>query len=314
VRHPGPIRTQRYLAAGATTLVGLVALGLALPDNAPAPHLLNDPAHRGGPPFADPLDAMAPWRDFPVGAKVRPMLVFDATDLPVGLRSRPATVQKLVRGRWILPAALPQSIPRMDGYPVLSAAEAVEALHRAVLAEYGQGARTKAGGEPVRVTDVRLSRRTFDTDRGRQSLPAWTIVFDRDIGVPATVLAIRDGDDRLYPSPVPTDAEGDVTLSPDGRRLTYNFLGAAPGAGNCRADYTPVFQETATAVAIGAVEHPHGHNRNGNCRLAAYRRSVSVLLTAPLGNRVAVTYTYGAPLPVRPDGTYRWYRPAAAKH
>jgi hypothetical protein len=99
-----------------------------------------------------------------------------------------------------------------------------------------------------------------------------------------------------------------------GQSTTYNFLGAAPGEGNCRASYSPVFQETATAVAIGAVEHPNGHNRSGSCRLASYRRSVSVQLTAPLGNRVVVTYTYGAPLPVRPDGTYRWYRPVGTKN
>ncbi len=72
----------------------------------------------------------------------------------------------------------------------------------------------------------------------------------------------------VYPSPVPTDADGDVTLSPNGLRLTYSFLGAAPGEGNCRADYRPVFMETATAVAIGAIEHPSGHNRSGNCRLS----------------------------------------------
>jgi len=310
VRHPVRINSQRYLAVGATTLVGFVALGLALPDNAPAPRLLNDPPDRAGLPLADPMAAMAPWKAFPVGAKSRPMLVFDAADLPVGLRSNPL-LEKLVTGRWVLPEQLPANPPRMDGYAIQSAQEAVAALHRTVVTEYGDGAKADPDADPIRITDIRLSRRTFDTDRGRFSLPSWTIVFDREIGIPATVLAIHG--DVLYPSPVPTDAEGDVTMSPDGRRLTYNFLGAAPGEGNCRADYTPVFQETATAVALGAVEHPNGHNRNGTCRLASYRRSVSVLLTAPLGNRVVVTYTYGSPLPVRPDGTYRWYRPDTSK-
>jgi hypothetical protein len=302
------IKTQQYLAVGATALVGFVALGLALPDNAPAPRLVRDPSGRTDQPLADPMTAMAPWKDFPIGSTSRPLLVFDATDLPVGLRSNP-TLDKLVRGRWVLPDQLPGNPPRMDGYPIVSARDAIDALHHTVLAEYGAGAKAAPAADPIRITEVRFSRRTFDTDRGRLSLPAWTVVFEKEIGLPATVLAIHG--DSLYPSPVPTDAEGDVTISPDGRRLTYNFLGAAPGEGNCRAEYTPVFQESATAVAIGAVEHPNGHNRSGNCRLASYRRSVAVLLTAPLDNRVVVTYTYGEPLPVRPDGTYRWYRPPA---
>lgn len=306
MRHPGEIKTQQYLAVGATTLVGFVALGLALPDNAPTPRLLPDPADRTDAPPGDPLAAMAPWKSFPVGLANRPLVVFEPTYLPLALRSNPLLAK--LRGRWILPDPLPGNPPRMSGYPLVSARDAVESLRHTVLTSYGQPAKTDQQADPIRVSEVNLTFRTFDTDRGRLTLPSWTVVFEKEIGLPAVVLAVSG--DALYPSPVPTEADGDVTLSPDGRRLTYNFLGAAPGEGNCRADYTPVFQESATAVAIGAVEHPNGHNRNGTCRLSSYRRSVSVLLSAPLDNRVVVTYTYGEPLPVRPDGTYRWYRPA----
>ena len=297
------IRTQRYLALGATTVTAFVALGMALPDNSPAPRLLLDPPDRVELALADPLLAMAPWREFPVGEDPRPLLVFDAVTLPAPLRANPERLQ----GRWIGPKEPPASPPRLDAYPVLSAADALTTLRRTAL---GTARNPDPGAEPVRITEIRLTRRTFDTDRGRLTLPAWTFLFE-SVPVPATVLAVRG--DGVYPSPVPTDSEGDVTISPDGTRLTYNFLGAAPGEGNCRADYTPVFQETATAVAIGAIEHPNGHNRNGNgnCQLSSYRRSVSIRLTAPLTNRVVVTYSYGSPLPVRPDGTYRWFRPSA---
>lgn len=279
---------------------------MALPNNAPEPRLLLDPPDRADPPLAHPLQAMAPWRDFPLRADPRPLVVFDAVTLPTSLRAGPG-LQALVLGRWIAPDPMPPSPPRLDGHPIMSAAEAVAGLRRTALGAAkrpGQG----ADAEPTRISEIRLTRRTFDTDRGRLILPTWTILFAKQT-VPAAVLAVRSGD--LYPAPVPTDSEGDVTISRDGLRLTYSFLGAAPGEGNCRADYEPVFQESATAVAVGAIEHPNGHNRDGNCRLASYRRSVSVKLTAPLGNRVVVTYAYGAPLSVRPDGTYRWFRPPA---
>lgn len=310
MRHAVPISTQRYLAVGTTALAGLLVLGFALPDNSPPPRLLNDPGDRAEPPLGDPRAALALWKTFPVGAEKRPMLVFDAMGVPVGLRTNP-TLSRLVNGRWELPDELPESAPRVDSYPVVSASEAVAALRHSLQKTYPAVAASDAEAEPIRITELRLNRRTFDTDRGRLTLPAWSIVFDREVGIPATVLAIRG--DELFPSPVPTDASGDVTVSPNGLRLTYNFLGAAAGQGNCRADYSPVSMESATAVAIGAIEHPNGHNRNGTCRLASYRRSVSVLLTAPLDNRVAITYSYGAPLPVRPDGTYRWYRPTVDK-
>ncbi|GAA0627180.1 hypothetical protein GCM10009547_33390 [Sporichthya brevicatena] len=297
---------HRYLAVGATAVVGFVALGLALPDNTPDPRLMPDPADRTQAPLTDPLQATAPWRAFPVGAAQRPLLVFDPVTIPTALRSDPDRL----RGRWVLPDRLTTSPPRLDGFGVTSAEEAVAMLRRALAGVFRDEQLRTAdpSAEPVTVSAIRLTRRTFDTDRGRRTLPAWAITFGPRMVAPAIVLAVTD--DALYPSPVPTDAEGDVTLSPDGRRLTYSFLGAASGQGNCRADYTPVFLETATAVAIGAVEHRKGHSRQANCRMSAYRRSVSVTLTAPLHNRVVVTYAYGAPLPVRPDGTYRWYRPA----
>lgn len=300
--HPGVIKTHRFLAVGATTVVGFVALGLALPDNTPDPSLKLDPADRTDAPLADPLLATAPWRDFPVGRDPRPLVVFDPVSVPSSVRSDLGTY----RGRWILPNPLSTSPPRLDAYPILSAEEALASLRRTMLGETAAAATPDPDAEPVRISEVRLTRRTFDTDRGRLTLPVWMISFGPRMGMPAIVLAVRG--EGLYRSPVPTDSEGDVTLSPDGRRLTYSFLGAAPGEGNCRADYKPLFLETATAVAIGAMEYPKGHNRNGTCRLSSYRRSVSVLLSAPLSNRVVVTWAYGSPLLVRPDGTYRWYR------
>jgi hypothetical protein len=302
------IKTHRYLTTGAAAMVGFVALGFALPDNAPEPRLLLDPSDRVEAPLADPLDAAAPWRAFPVGAKARPLVVLDAVTLPSALRSGPG-LDALVSGAWVSPQTLPRTGPRLDGYPILDAGQAVAALRAAVFSSADLPvAKPDPAADIVRVDSVRLTRRVFDTDRGRLSLPAWTILLENARGVPATLLAVRG--DAVFPVPVPIDADGDVTVSPDGTRLTYSFLGAAPGQGNCRASYDPVFAETATAVVIGAIERRNGHNRNGTCRLTSYRRSVSVQLSAPLDNRVAVTYAYGAPLPVRPDGTYRWYRPS----
>ncbi len=181
------INTPRFLAVGATAVAGFVALGLALPNNAPEPRLLLDPPDRVDQPLADPLLAMAPWRAFPIGADPRPMVVFNTATLPASLRAGPA-LDALVQGRWVGPNPLPSSPPRLDAYPILSAEAALASLRRSVLGQV-PGMVSDPGpdpdAEPVRISEVRLTQRTFDTDRGRLTLPAWTVLFAKS-PVPAT--------------------------------------------------------------------------------------------------------------------------------
>lgn len=279
-----------------------VALGWSLPDRTPESRpVIDPPAARGAP--LTPTQALALWSDFPLGQDERPTVVFEPVRYSAPFRDGPRQAGFL-QGRWSVPERLPEAPARMDGYTVRSAREAVQVLREAVRDD---PRRVERPGAELKIVDVRLTRRTFETDRGRISLPAWTVTFGNDFAGPATVLAVRGN--HLYEPPGEADAQGDVTLSSDGLRLTYSFLGAGPGEGNCRSDYTPLIQESRTAVAVGAMEHPRGHNRNATCSGAQYTRTVSAELTRPLGDRVVITWAHGAPLPVRPDGTYRWYRP-----
>lgn len=296
-------RIRRALLGSVIALGSLTGLGLALGDTPPPPRLLADPDGRETPPL-DPADALAPWANFPIGAAPRPVLVFEPVEYLPAMNTATRD-NAFYRGQWELPAALPAAAARLDGFPIRSARAAIAALRLAVRADALGGAGPEAG--PVEITEVRLTQRTFQTDRGRVTLPAWTIRFGSYLAAPAVVLA-ADGPGVIAPS-VPADAKGSATISPDGRRLTYSFLGSAPGKGNCRAEYTPVFQESATAIALGAMEHPGGRGDASVCTLGSYERSVTVHLAKPLANRVVVSYTYGAPLTVVPDGKYRWYRP-----
>jgi hypothetical protein len=296
-------RVRRALLAVLLSLGGLFSLGLALADNPPPPRLLADPADRATPPL-DPAQALAPWADFPITAATRPLVVFEPVQYLPAMNAATRD-SAFYRGLWELPEVLPSAPDREDGYPIRSARDAIAALRHDVRQESAGGLPPDA--TPVEITDVRLTRRTFQTDRGRVTLPAWTIMFGRTLIAPAVVLA-ADGPGIFVPT-VPAEARGNATVSPDGKRLTYSFLGLAPGKGNCHADYTPVFQESRHAVAIGAMEHPGGRSNPAVCTLGSYERSVTVMLAEPLGNRVVVSYTYGDPLTVVPDGKYRWYRP-----
>lgn len=300
---PNRRRLRRALLGTVLALGCLLGLGLALADNAPPPRLLADPAGRETPPL-NPAQALAPWVDFPIAAATRPIVVFEPVQYLPAMNTAPKD-SAFYRGLWELPDALPASAERLDGYPIQPAREAIAELRRAVRGDSSGGVHPDAA--PVEITDVRLTRRTFQTDRGRVTLPAWTIVFGRALIAPAVVLA-ADGPGIFVP-PVPADAKGNATVSPDGKRLTYSFLGSAPGKGNCHAEYTPVFLESGHAIAIGAMEHPGGRGDAAACTLGRYERTVTVALAKPLGNRVVVSYTYGAPLTVVPDGKYRWYRP-----
>jgi hypothetical protein len=285
------------VASVVAAAVGAVALFSALRP-APSPSLMSDPP--GRPSRAPgPVAALALWRDFPVAATPRPLVVFNPTQFGGGMDDSPAT-NGFWQGRWQLPTKLPEPPARMSGFAVVPPQPAVESLRRAVMAN---PVTFYTPATSAVVNSISLERRPFDTDRGEVRLPAWVVRFaDIDEGDDEAVVLAVDASAQ-FPLPTRGDALGSLTVASDQRTLTYHFIGAAPGHGDCEAEYTPVLQESATAVAVGVAVHPgrsgfHFLGSTAMCEAIGFSREVSVVLAAPLGNRVAVTYTYGAPIAV----------------
>jgi hypothetical protein len=122
----------------------------------------------------------------------------------------------------------------------------------------------------------------FKTDRGPAQMSAWVFTF-------------AGGQTWSYPAIAPTAwwvtgafvrySAVSAVLSVDGRSLKIGFVGFAPVAGRCDANYVGVAAESDAAVAIviqTAQSPAYG------CQLAIATRFVNVPLQVPLGGRVVV--------------------------
>ena len=82
-----------------------------------------------------------------------------------------------------------------------------------------------------------------------------------------------------------------------GRELTVAFIGAPlPGDQACGEDYTAQAVESDLAVVVIVTRHPR--LEFGACSAAGARRTASVELAAPLGERAVLEVQQGRPVPV----------------
>ncbi len=221
-----------------------------------------------------------PWRDFPVDADPRPIVLLGETvQVGDGGFATGDAKAAFVDGQ-IDPAG---KVP----------AEAAEAFKQ--LTEPAKG-RPANGITPLRVLSVAKGTAAFATDRGTRQLPAWTFRLSDTIGEVA-VLAERIEWIR------PFSGLGRHTVSADGLTLTVRLHKAyEPCPGEPSQILTPEVLESRTAVDVG-LRSELGPNAPGepvpNCahdlmlRLADY----AVKLASPLGNRVLVD-AQGRPMPV----------------
>ncbi|BCL12889.1 hypothetical protein [Micromonospora sagamiensis] len=218
--------------------------------------------------------------------------------------------QALMSGRVSASNALP-AVPHPTGQvvwddgtttsvPLLSAEEA---LH--------QMAATGAGGcpecVPLEVTGARLTTARIPTTRGPATAPIWEYTLN-GTAVRATRVAVATSamvtveppswDSYDSPAGLPIESASTTTAS---RRLTVAFTGA-PDAGNrpCGADYSAEAVESAHAVVVIVVGHPHAPDET--CPGMGAPRTTTVDLEQPLGERAVLDVQQGLPVPLTVTG------------
>lgn len=258
-------------------------------------------------PYREPIiegelgaeQALALWAAFPVAAEPRPVVIVGPDYRSPYLGSDDGNLAFSL-GRWTVPKRMTLPPRSAAGYAIRYVGAALEEL-RADLEDASDDADEAAGltlgtaeeraARPI-VSGARLDTASFTTDRGVRNLPAWVVNF-RGQERPLVMLAVASPN-RFAPRTAEY-ADSELKVSRDGLKLTWAFPGAPPGRGPCEAEYQPVFQESATAVAVGAQKYLARAGEEA-CPPATTTRTVSIQLARPLGDRVVVTARYGAPM------------------
>lgn len=248
----------------------------------------------GPPPVSPPPGprlraALRHWAAFPADATAGPLVV--TGEQVTGPDGFPDGADKLafLQGAIDMPRTLPAGPATTGGLPLISAARAASELTSG----------RPAGPTPstrLAVTSVKLGIGVFETDRGRQTLPAWQFSF-RGVSGPADVLAVA-ASQRFWPaglSQVKTHALA-AQAGRSGRTLTLTVEGAQAGTGPCQASYSVRQQSSGHAVAVYVVAVQHAIDQG--CASVGYRVRLPLTLPAPLGNRVLVDALTFAPIPV----------------
>jgi hypothetical protein len=221
------------------------------------------------------------WAAFPVNASPRPLVIGGpASEGPRGVYADPDVKVALVGGAFDRPTHFPAGPATADGYPIISADRAFELLKPK---ESVAGTRTR-----LTVTDIRLGKGTFGTDRGSQTLPAWVFSFARVDG-PIAVLAVAPAA-QWFPAAL-ADRAGQpywagVVVGSDHKTLTVSFIGAQLESGPCGVRYEVKLTESPTAVMVTRISYPN--ESKAVCTLKGFMRHASAVLKAPLGARVLV--------------------------
>ena len=214
--------------------------------------------------------------------------------------------QALQSGRVVAATALPAA-PQPAGKVVwdngavqtISLISADEALQQ--LAAAGAGRCPEC--VPLEVTGARLTTARIQTTRGPATAPAWEYTL-RETAVRVTRVAVA-GSAAVKITPPSWDPynppgglaiESASTTTP-GRQLTVAFTGApGPGSQPCGADYSAEAVESANAVVVIVIAHPHAANET--CPAIGARRTTTVDLAQPLGERSVLEVQQGLPVPL----------------
>jgi hypothetical protein len=282
---PPPARRRAGRAAYAASVLSVAAILIVPAVRGSQQPTTTACAPAGGPPEELPANAadpvltcmLAEAADFPADADPRPVLVLRQYEGPPEFRSGDGT-SAFGTGNWEGPTALPQTPAEADGYPVISAAEALTRLRK-----IDGGASGPPQGRLLRVSDMRLGSVDTHTDRGIRRLPAWAVTFDGALG-PTWIPAIAAPARYLRPA-LDHDSYWDMDLSADGRTVTLALGSDAGFPMPCDSTKEMRIAESDHAVATRLVtvpRTPQPGEKPGDCE----QHTVSGHLAKPLGNRI----------------------------
>jgi len=143
----------------------------------------------------------------------------------------------------------------------------------------------------------------IQTTRGLATAPAWEYTL-KGTAVRVTRVAVAGSATVTVAAPSwdPYNAPGGLaiesaTTTTDGRRLTVAFTGSPdPGSQPCGADYSAQAVESTNAVVVIVLAHRHGGG--DTCPGIGARRTSTVDLAEPLGERAVLEVLQGQPVPV----------------
>jgi hypothetical protein len=214
--------------------------------------------------------------------------------------------QSMMAGRVEAVAALPAA-PALTGnlvwadgttlsLPLVAAEETLAHLRRA-------GTGDCVDCAPLKVTGARLTTMTISTTRGSATVPAWEYALDGTavrLARPAVAAS-----SVVQVTPPPWDPDGptgglaieSATTTATSRQLAVTFTGVPdPRSRPCGADYSAEAVESDQAVAVIVIEHRHADNES--CGDVGARRSATVELARPLGERAVLEVRQGLPVTV----------------
>ena len=298
---------------GATVVAMGLVIGLAAcarplsggsPTSGPTTIPLTNDEHRAGQALLDRwADAVVkvggpPW--FSVNAEAQTGLIGEWESGEIGENGKIALYAGAVQAVPALSDAAPPSaeVRWADGLtrtmPVLSPADSLAALQ-------ANGNKQCGTCQPLVVTGAKLSTVEVPTSRGQATVPAWEFTL-QGTSVQITQVAVSPS---AAPEIVPLAGPGRGLESASGARdslvLTVSFVGS-PGTGDqmCGADYDGAAIESPYAVVVFVHEHPNTATMppNTGCAAMGARRSVTVQLAAPLGDRAVLDPSQGVPITV----------------
>lgn len=219
-----------------------------------------------------------------------------------GDNNKAALLSGRVRAATALPAA-PQPTGKViwengatQTIPLISADEALKQLTAA-------GTGDCPDCVPLEATGAYLTTARIQTTRGPATAPAWEYTL-KDTAVRVTRVAVASSATVTVtpPSWDPYNTPGGLaiesaTTTTTGRQLTVTFTGApGPASQPCGADYSAQAVESANAVVVIIVEQTHAAAEA--CTAVGARRTTTVDLAQPLGERAVLEVRQGLPVPL----------------
>ncbi|MEU5722702.1 hypothetical protein ABZ783_12865 [Micromonospora sp. NPDC047738] len=156
---------------------------------------------------------------------------------------------------------------------------------------------------PIKVTGARLTTMAISTTRGSATVPAWEYTLD-GTAVRLTRPAVA-ASSAVQVAPPPWDPDKPTgglqietaTTATTSRELAVTFTGAPdPRTKPCGADYSAEAVESDQAVVVIVIEHRHASAES--CGDVGARRSATVELARPLGERAVLEVQQGLPVSV----------------